>query len=380
MAYKWIELSIQQENARKATEALNKEMIKQAEILGKIEKAELPGLIDFYEEQIVFAQKAKAAMEAAAKPVTRTERRYNAGLGAYVDVTVTPEMSKEAAQQIKNQEMIIQGLTATLNKLKEAKIAASIASVKGDKAAIITLSERLEIEKDLVSATEDMIARMRMQISDNIGKPTADSGAGLDKGTWADLMRTPGAKTLNASPVSKEWKNPEIGQILDDTLRAKSALEQYTDSIEAMSDQWAASAAGSAGSFDEMLTGFRNMATQMIAGYIAIGVAGAVKEALVSTPFPLNVILAGIAGAAAATLFSSLVPKFATGGLAYGPTLAMVGDNPGASFDPEVIAPLSKLRNLGGRTEVFGTFRIDRRDLLVVLDGAQQERGRTSSR
>lgn len=42
------------------------------------------------------------------------------------------------------------------------------------------------------------------------------------------------------------------------------------------------------------------------------------------------------------------MPKLANGGLAYGPTTAIVGDNPGASSDPEVIAPLSKLQNLMG--------------------------------
>ena len=42
------------------------------------------------------------------------------------------------------------------------------------------------------------------------------------------------------------------------------------------------------------------------------------------------------------------VPHFAKGALAYGPTLAMVGDNPGANHDPEVIAPLSKLKGMIG--------------------------------
>lgn len=48
--------------------------------------------------------------------------------------------------------------------------------------------------------------------------------------------------------------------------------------------------------------------------------------------------------------------KLARGGLAYAPTLAVVGDNPGASRDPEVVAPLSKLREyMGGqRLELVG--------------------------
>jgi phage-related protein len=44
----------------------------------------------------------------------------------------------------------------------------------------------------------------------------------------------------------------------------------------------------------------------------------------------------------------SHLPMLANGGLAYGPTVAMVGDNPNARNDPEVIAPLSKLQGMGG--------------------------------
>ena len=40
------------------------------------------------------------------------------------------------------------------------------------------------------------------------------------------------------------------------------------------------------------------------------------------------------------------IPKLAKGGLAFGETTAIVGDNPNASNDPEVIAPLSKLENM----------------------------------
>ncbi len=43
-----------------------------------------------------------------------------------------------------------------------------------------------------------------------------------------------------------------------------------------------------------------------------------------------------------------LIPKLAKGGLVSAPTLAMVGDNPNASSDPEVVAPLSKLESIMG--------------------------------
>lgn len=63
--------------------------------------------------------------------------------------------------------------------------------------------------------------------------------------------------------------------------------------------------------------------------------------------------------------------KLAKGGLAYGPTSAIVGDNPNAGSDPEVIAPLSKLKGMIGGPNVNlslgGSFRIHGRDLVYVL-------------
>lgn len=50
------------------------------------------------------------------------------------------------------------------------------------------------------------------------------------------------------------------------------------------------------------------------------------------------------------------LPKLAKGGIVTAPTLAMVGDNPHANVDPEVVAPLSKLQEMlsgaGGSQEV----------------------------
>ena len=66
----------------------------------------------------------------------------------------------------------------------------------------------------------------------------------------------------------------------------------------------------------------------------------------------------------------------AKGGLAFGETLALVGDNPGASFDPEVIAPLSKLEKMmgGGATQIYG--RISGSDILLSNSRAERDRNR----
>jgi hypothetical protein len=87
----------------------------------------------------------------------------------------------------------------------------------------------------------------------------------------------------------------------------------------------------------------------------------ALKEALKNVfTNPWIALGAGAAAMAAGAMLIGVAKKpvkLATGGLAYGPTLAVVGDNPGASSDPEVVAPLSKLSTyLGGqKMELVGS-------------------------
>ena len=79
-----------------------------------------------------------------------------------------------------------------------------------------------------------------------------------------------------------------------------------------------------------------------------------------------------IAAGALVTAIANKPIKLANGGLAYGPTMAVVGDNPGASNDPEVIAPLSKLRDyMGGqKLQLMGdvSFEIHGDTLQAVLN------------
>jgi len=78
-------------------------------------------------------------------------------------------------------------------------------------------------------------------------------------------------------------------------------------------------------------------------------------------------------------LGSVLVPSFATGGIVSGPTLGLMGEYAGARTNPEVIAPLNKLKSMigtnGGSTEVFGV--ISGADILLSSDRARNNRNRT---
>ncbi len=119
----------------------------------------------------------------------------------------------------------------------------------------------------------------------------------------------------------------------------------------------------------DALIQFGKLAIQ--AGVAALGI----KEALTKLG-GVGAIAAGVALVALGTFVKSKLapPKLAKGGLAFGPTMAVVGDNRGASYDPEVIAPLSKLKGMLGDTGFNGVLetRISGNDLIILLNRSQK--------
>lgn len=112
-----------------------------------------------------------------------------------------------------------------------------------------------------------------------------------------------------------------------------------------------------------------------------VNTANAVANALTAGPI-LGPILAGIVGglgaAQIAVISSTPLPALAQGGLAYGSTLAMVGDNPNAKTDPEVIAPLSKLAQYmgGGKQEIEVHGVVSGADILITSDKSTTKNAR----
>ncbi len=124
----------------------------------------------------------------------------------------------------------------------------------------------------------------------------------------------------------------------------------------------------------------KNIGAQLIEfGTMIIMFKSTLKSVLAN---PWAAIGVGAAMVTAAAIMTSLinksaqenVPALAKGGLAYGATYAMVGDNPNASVDPEVIAPLSKLKSMlpaagtqNIKISLGGQFTARGRDLVYVL-------------
>lgn len=90
---------------------------------------------------------------------------------------------------------------------------------------------------------------------------------------------------------------------------------------------------------------------------------------------------AALAVAAAASMIAAFaaMPKFAAGGIAFGPTIGMFGEYAGASTNPEVVAPLNRLRSLLGvdsGAPATLRFKIEGRDLVAVYDRRRNLVGR----
>ena len=150
------------------------------------------------------------------------------------------------------------------------------------------------------------------------------------------------------------------------TEKTITGLQQFwTDFSKVVQTSWqqvstvlADSLAQGSESFKEFAANAKNQIRSVIKGLIAEGVSAAIANALKSsaiTPWMIPVV-AGAAAGLANSAFSSLIPEFAQGGLVSGATLGLIGEGSGTSIsNPEVIAPLDKLKNMiGGDMRVTG--------------------------
>ncbi len=91
-------------------------------------------------------------------------------------------------------------------------------------------------------------------------------------------------------------------------------------------------------------------------------------------------LMSALVGAQIAMIAAAPIPQFADGGVVSGPTLGLMGEYSGARSNPEVIAPLDKLKSIigdsGGSSTVIPDVRITGDDLLIVFDRANRRKNR----
>ena len=119
--------------------------------------------------------------------------------------------------------------------------------------------------------------------------------------------------------------------------------------------------------------------------FVKTGVAKlAFDEAIIrigGAPLAIAAGFALIAGSAAMTakLQQKNQPRaFADGGVIYGPTLGLMGEYAGASANPEIVAPLDKLKSLiqPPMGNMIAETRIDGRDLVILVKNTERDMSR----
>lgn len=268
-----------------------------------------------------------------------------------------------------------------------------------------------EIENPFKGKTADFFRDMKTEVDDyetefddlttflenqgkKIQKTFKDLGKSLNVGGPSKV--TTSTSSIPAAIPKRQIKQPGMmagamtqavlpKDLENEALSLMDVFMQLDESIERIGDSLSRVLMAGAENFKDFADQVKSSVRSAIGALLAEGVAAAVSSALKNPLIALNPalipVIAGAAGGLAKTAFNSLIPAFAEGGLVSGATLGLVGEGPGTSMsNPEVIAPLDKLRSMigvngGGAVQVFGT--ISGQDILLSSDRARNNRTRT---
>lgn len=202
--------------------------------------------------------------------------------------------------------------------------------------------------RNLGDTSEEVGSIVKGAITENIVQPMTDAQYAIES-TMVDIGKL----------------NDQLTDLVENTL---------TEVAFALGEQLGNALAGAGFSINMILMPIADALIQFGKMAIAAGFAAeGIKVALESLG-GVGAIAAGIALVALGTFVKSQLkaPALAEGGLAFGPTMAMVGDNRNAGIDPEVIAPLSKLKAMlgdtGGSTPYILKTSISGTDLQLILE------------
>jgi TP901 family phage tail tape measure protein len=176
--------------------------------------------------------------------------------------------------------------------------------------------------------------------------------------------------------------NNIVADVPETMDKTKTAFEVFRDTVVMHTEAIGRSIQRA---FYDMLQGqnplkvISDMIGNLIKRLLAAAAAAAIMSALLG-----GLKIGGFGLKAGETSFKNIFGvmggiAFANGGIVSSPTLGLVGEYAGARSNPEVIAPLDRLKSLmgdrnGGNVNVSGQFRLDGQDLVVALERANKQR------
>ena len=257
-------------------------------------------------------------------------------------LVVTPEAGKDTDKELNKDLNTIGGLTNRINELRKAQSEASTENAINLEKEIQLYQQRLDLLNLTISKgaagrlADDRYKDLLPSSMSTFDLPKLELPVGINS-QQLQKMHEDFQRSLAVYVEDAEIAGQQIGGILTNSI---ASFAQNLGQAITSGEGWDV--------FRSMLTSVMGMLQQFGATLIAAGTAALAFQSLLLNP--IAAIVAGAAlvttAAAARAALQNATTAFANGGIVSGPTLALVGEYPGASSNPEVIAPLNKLKSM----------------------------------
>jgi hypothetical protein len=244
---------------------------------------------------------------------------------------------------------------------------------KENEDAIKAIHERHAGQMDAEKFLTEQAKKQQQKRTEAIAKSKELTGENLIKGTAV----APVLVQVQIDPKSRSQIVQDFDKLMTDMAMAVERLgEDIAISLgEALGNQLSGQGNGIEGFVQSVVGQLGNFVKTVGKMLIAYGIS--VQKFQTAFIQPQVAVAAGIAMVALGTAVANQmkqgpsVTAFADGGIVSGPTLGLMGEYPGARSNPEVIAPLDKLKTLMKPEQSSGYVaqtHISGRDLAIVLE------------
>ena len=257
-------------------------------------------------------------------------------------LVVTPEKKEDTNQDLNKNLATIGGITNKINELKEAQSKASG-------------QQQIDLEKEIQLWQEKLNLMQRAIVQGAMGN--------LGNSQYKDLIQSE-VKSVSVpetvkiplefdqNTLRRSWRIAQeqfSNAIKEAQVSGRQISGALTSGIQSFAQNLGQALASGDGAeiFKSMLISVMDMLQQFGSTLIAAGTAALAFQSLLMNPIAAIVSGAAlVAATAAAKAALQNATAFADGGIVSGPTYALVGEYSGASNNPEVIAPLNKLKSM----------------------------------
>lgn len=339
--------------------------------------AQPSGIIGQLEAQLADARKRleEATSEAAIEAINREIAAYESQLDKYRSLGV--EVAEEVSKGVEDNGPIWKADAATL-----ADISGNL-DILQKKLQTASLEEAAGINKEIALWNEK--AEAIKHAGEAAEQASVTAGAAL-RSTWGGLRQVgSGVEGITDAIEGNGSAWQRLSGIVDGFFSIVDGIKGVIAIIETLTGitqaHTAAKAAETAAvateAAAEVTAGGQKIATNsaVAASNLALATTNTLAAGSGAASAVANIPYVGpiLAIAALASVIGAImaIPKFAKGGIAFGPTLGLFGEYAGAANNPEVVAPLDKLRDMlqpadpmGGRVK----FTIEGRTLVGILE------------